>query len=90
MMARVEMTEASSSAMAEAKPSGDDLFELGMIYSAGVDVRQDLVEAHKWFNLAAIRGNAAAASYRQEVAREMSARDVAAAQRAAREWLTRH
>ena len=43
MMARVDLMEASSSAMAEAKPTGDDLFELGMIYSAGVDVRQDLV-----------------------------------------------
>ena len=89
-MARLDMIEGTSSAMAEAKPSGDDLFELGMIYSAGVDVRQDLVEAHKWFNLAAIRGNTDAAAYRQEVAREMSPRDVAAAQRAAREWLTTH
>jgi len=89
-MARLEMGEGSSSSMAEAKPSGDDLFELGMIYSAGIDVRQDLVEAHKWFNLAAIRGNSSAASYRQEVAREMTAADVAAAQRAAREWLTTH
>ena len=89
-MARLDMIEGTSSAMAEAKPNGDDLFELGMIYSAGVDVRQDLVEAHKWFNLAAIRGNTDAAAYRQEVAREMSPRDVAAAQRAAREWLTTH
>ena len=89
-MARLDMIEGNSAAMAQAKPSSDDLFELGMIYSAGIDVRQDLVEAHKWFNLAAIRGNAEAAAYRQEVAREMSPRDVAAAQRAAREWLTTH
>jgi TPR repeat protein len=89
-MARLDMIEAASAAMAEAKPTGDDLFELGMIYSAGIDVAPDLVEAHKWFNLAAIRGNAAAASYRQEIAREMKAADVAAAQRAAREWLTTH
>jgi uncharacterized protein len=89
-MARFEMTDGTSAAMAEAKPTGDDLFELGVIYSAGIQGKPDLVEAHKWFNLSAIRGNSAAASYRQELAREMSATDVAAAQRAAREWLTRH
>ena len=89
-MARLEMMDATSAAMGEAKPSSDDLFDLGMMYSAGVDVAQNLVEAHKWFNLAAIRGNSTAASYRQEVAREMNSADVAAAQRAAREWLTRH
>jgi hypothetical protein len=82
--------DGSSAAMAEAKPTGEDLFELGMSYSAGVDGQPDLVQAHKWFNLAAIRGNAAAAAYRQELAREMTASDVAAAQRAAREWLTHH
>jgi TPR repeat protein len=89
-MARLEMMDATLSTMAAAKPTGDDLFELGMIYSAGVEVAANFVEAHKWFNLAAIRGNSSAATYRQEVAREMSAADVAAAQRAAREWLTRH
>jgi TPR repeat protein len=89
-MARLEMTDGTSAAMGEAKPTQEDLFELGMIYSAGTEGKPDLVQAHKWFNLAAIRGNAAAASYRQEVAREMTAADVAAAQRAAREWLTRH
>jgi TPR repeat protein len=89
-MARLEMTDGTSAAMAEAKPNGDDLFELGITYSAGIEGKPDLVQAHKWFNLAAIRGNNAAASYRQEVAREMTASDVAAAQRAAREWLTRH
>lgn len=89
-MARLEMMDAGSAAMAQAKPTGEDLFELGMMYSAGIDVEPNFVEAHKWFNLAAIRGNSAAASYRQEIAREMNAADVATAQRAAREWLTRH
>jgi TPR repeat protein len=89
-MARLDITDGTSAAMAEAKPTSDDLFELGMLYSAGIDAEPNLIEAHKWFNLAAIRGNAAAASYRQEIAREMCAADVAAAQRAAREWLTRH
>ncbi len=89
-MARLEMTEATSALMGEAKPTSEDLFDLGMMYSAGIDSEPNLVEAHKWFNLAAIRGNSAAVTYRQEVAREMTSSDVAAAQRAAREWLTRH
>jgi TPR repeat protein len=71
-------------------PRTEDFFELGMMYSAGLEVETDLVAAHKWFNLAAINGNTEAAYYRQEVAREMSEADIAAAQRAAREWLTTH
>lgn len=89
-MARWEAGSADMGSMGEAKPNAEDFFELGMIYSAGLDAETDLVAAHKWFNLAAINGNTEAAHYRQEVAREMSAGDVAAAQRAAREYLTRH
>ena len=76
--------------MAEAKPTVEDLFDLGMIYSAGREVAADLIAAHKWFNLAAVSGKREAAAYRQEVAREMSAAEVAEAQRAAREWLKAH
>jgi uncharacterized protein len=65
----------------------DALFELGILYATGRDVETDLVAAHKWFNLAAMRGNGSALSYRQEVAREMSASQIAEAQKAAREWL---
>jgi hypothetical protein len=43
--------------------------------------------AHKWFNLAAARGNPAALSHRIEVAREMSGEQIAEAQKLAREWL---
>ena len=46
--------------------------------------------AHKWFNLAALRGNKAALTYRLELAREMSSQDVSRAQKAAREWLATH
>ncbi len=89
-MARWEMGDAHMSSTREGEPHAEDFFELGMIYSAGLDVETDLVAAHKWFNLASINGNTEAAHYRQEVAREMSAADVAAAQRAAREYLTKH
>jgi TPR repeat protein len=89
-MARLEMDGANMASMGEAKPNSEDLFELGMIYSAGHDVETDLIAAHKWFNLAAARGNRDAAYYRQQVALEMSQAEIAAAQRAAREWLTTH
>ena len=65
----------------------DALFELGLMYSAGRDVDMDLVAAHKWFNLAALRGNQEARRYRMEIARDLSRVEVAKAQRMAREWL---
>jgi hypothetical protein len=68
----------------------DNLFQLGLMYCAGRDVRLDLVEAHKWFNLAALKGNAEAKRYRAEVAGELSKAEVARAQRLAREWLALH
>jgi TPR repeat protein len=68
----------------------DALFELGMLYATGRDVAADLVVAHKWFNLAAARGNASALARRIEVAREMSAEQIAVAQKLAREWLQTH
>ncbi|MEZ5827635.1 MAG: hypothetical protein R3D30_11020 [Hyphomicrobiales bacterium] len=68
----------------------DALFELGMLYATGRDVDADLVTAHKWFNLAAARGNEAARTYRVELALEMSQEQVAEAQKLAREWLQTH
>ena len=68
----------------------DALFELGMLYATGRDVAADLVVAHKWFNLAAVRGNPSALTHRMELAREMSAEQIAEAQRLAREWLQTH
>ena len=40
-----------------------------------------------WFNLAAAKGNAEAVRLRREIANQMSDAEVAAAQRAARDWL---
>jgi uncharacterized protein len=70
--------------------TADALFELGMLYATGLDVVADLVVAHKWFNLAALRGNRAALARRVELAREMSANQIALAQKLAREWLATH
>jgi len=68
----------------------DQLFRLGLMYSTGDSVPTDMVAAHKWFNIAAMRGNNEAARLRCEIAGEMSAAEIAAAQRDARIWLTRH
>jgi uncharacterized protein len=68
--------------------AADRLFAFGMRYASGDAV--DLVAAHKWFNLAAMRGNKEAARLRREIAAEMSPAQIAAAQRAARDWLDTH
>jgi len=60
-------------------------YELGIVYSTGTaGVGVNLVEAHKWFNLAAVRGHASAQDSRSEIADFMTAREIAEAQRAAR------
>ncbi len=64
------------------------LYELGIAFSTGsggIDV--DLIEAHKWFNLAALNGSMAAQECRADIAEDMSAREIAEAQRQARAWL---
>jgi len=66
----------------------DALFQLGLMYSAGRDVEANLVQAHKWFNLAAVRGNEDAKHYRMEIARDLTKAEVAKAQRLARQWLS--
>jgi TPR repeat protein len=73
---------------AEQGANGDVLFELGMLYASGRDGVVDLVAAHKWFNLAALKGRADAIAMRREIAQQMSDLDIAAAQREARAWMT--
>ena len=64
------------------------LYELGVAYSTGSGgVAVDLVEAHKWFNLAALNGSTLAQECRADISEEMSAREIAEAQRQARAWL---
>lgn len=76
------------SRMAEARDGHIDAFyDLGLLYATGQGVEQDLVEAHKWFNLAAAGGLRSAAIDREDLARDMSAAEIAEAQRQARQWL---
>jgi TPR repeat protein len=86
-MARFEILDSNAAPLGEGPAAGDMLFELGMMYSVGREVPVDLVAAHKWFNLAAVKGNADAVRLRREVANQMSEVEIATAQRAARDWL---
>ena len=81
-MARFEILDSNAAPLGEGPAVGDMLFELGMMYSVGRDMPVDLVSAHKWFNLAAMKGNVDAIRLRREVANQMS--DVEIADRAAR------
>lgn len=91
-MARMDMATGLTGHMELAAQTGapDALFELGMLYATGCDVDADFVTAHKWFNLAAARGNASALTYRLELSQEMTADQISAAQKLAREWLQTH
>ena len=63
-------------------------YELGAIWSTGAHgVDCDLIEAHQWFNLAAAQGHQEAAWCRTDISDEMTAREIAEAQRRARQWL---
>ena len=68
----------------------EHLFQLGLAVSTGAAGRVDIIEAHKWFNIAAARGDKIAALHREEIASEMTREEIAAALRAAREWMQRH
>lgn len=89
-MGRYELPEMETAAMGPAPMGAEALFALGMMYSAGNSVPVDLVSAHKWFNLAAMKGYADAARLRREIAAEMTDAEIGKAQMAAREWLKLH
>lgn len=89
-MARIQLDMLDKGEFAAKGGMSDALYDLGLIYSTGNGVEVDLVTAHKWFNLAAMRGSDAARAYRAELAREMTASEIAEAQRQAREWLAAH
>src|ERR1700682_5665250 len=72
----------------EACANGDVLFDLGMLYASGRSGLVDLVAAHKWFTLAALKGRVDAIPLRREVAEMMSEVEIAMAQREARAWMT--
>jgi hypothetical protein len=72
----------------EANAVPDVLFERGLYWASGRSGVVNLVAAHKWFNLAALKGRADAIRLRREVAETMSEFEIAMAQREARAWMT--
>ena len=66
----------------------DALFERGLYWASGRSGVVNLVAAHKWFNLAALKGRPDAISLRREVAELMSDIEIATAQREARAWIS--
>src|SRR3569623_1068691 len=86
-----EMADVGLAGAYRAEPSNaDDCFACGMIHSSGAGGAIDLVQAHKWFNIAAMRGHRDAARLRREIAEQMSDTEIGSAQRAARAWLRAH
>ncbi len=86
-MARIDVLSRETFEYGQQGEKSDALFELGLNYCPGRDGTVDLIQAHKWFNIAAIRGNDEAKRYRSEVAGDMSKADIIRAQKMAREWL---
>jgi len=84
------MTGIEMAACAAEPADAEGCFELGMVYSAGAGVAVDMIAAHQWFNIAAVRGHKDAARLRREVAEQMSDAEIGQAQRAARDWLKAH
>ncbi len=71
--------------------TGEEMYREGLKASTGNDEAPfDLIDAHKWFNLAAMQGNQEARIYRAELSNEMTAEEIAEAQRRAREYLALH
>lgn len=68
----------------------EELFQMGLNHATGRNAAYNLVAAHKWFSIAAVRGSQRAKNFRSELARELSKADLRKAQREARTWLKRH
>lgn len=73
---------------AASRGSAEAYFELGVAYSTGTDGCEiNMIEAHKWFNLAALSGVREGSLLRAEIAAEMDREEIAEAQRQARAWI---
>ncbi|WP_375249783.1 hypothetical protein [Sphingomonas sp.] len=68
--------------------NADAAYDLGVAFSTGTaGAALDLIAAHMWFNLSSAGGNDAAPAARAEISEDMTAREIATAQRAARDLL---
>ena len=67
--------------------TGEELYRVGLAYSTGVGVDADMVAAHKWFNLAVLKGSEDARAYREQIADTLSSEEIKQALKSARDWL---
>ena len=67
--------------------TADELCKVGLAYCTGVGVDADMVAAHKWFNLAMLKGSEEAKEYRQQMADLLSSDEIKQALKSARDWL---
>lgn len=89
-MARFDSQNSEMAAMTGGETRADAFCDMGLMYATGRGCDVDLVAAHKWLNIAAIKGCDRAAELRADLAATMSKADLAQALRAAREWMTVH
>src|SRR4029078_3284196 len=61
----------------------ESCFARALMFASGREVALDMIEAHKWFNIAASRGHAESAQMRREVAAQMSDAELGRGQRCA-------
>lgn len=67
------------------------LYTLGGVYERGLGAtRVDLVQAHKWFNIAIAAGFDIAQDNLEEIEAKMSREQIEAARQSAKEWLATH
>src|SRR3546814_14352953 len=62
------------------------MFSLGFMFAESGRAPRDPVQAHMWYDLAAAHGSADAAHKRDQLARQMSAAEIAEARRLAADW----
>ncbi len=68
--------------------TGDEMYQRGLDASLGLGADTiNLIDAHKWFNLAAMHGSVEARQYRKDLSLEMTTDQIAEAQRRARKYL---
>jgi len=89
-MARFDFQTIETAAMVGGENRAEIFCDMGLMYATGRGCGIDLVQAHKWLNIAAIKGCERAAELRADVAAAMTKTDLAMALRAAREWMTVH
>lgn len=89
-MARFDIQNAEMAAMMGGEARAETFCDMGLMYATGRGCGVDLVAAHKWLNIAAIKGCDRAAELRADLAATMSKSDLAQALRAARDWMTTH